>query len=61
MELTKEETKRIESECLAKLRERGFVPDEGTIVIKSGSLGIRTLGCVDFLSQCGYRIQWRSR
>ena len=59
MNLITEEADRIKSGCLSKLREIGTVPDDDVLVIDSGSLGIRKLGCVDFLSQCGYRVVWR--
>jgi len=59
MNLSKEETDRIKSKCLFELNKIGTVPDDDVLFIDSGSLGIRKLGCVDFLSQCGYRVVWR--
>lgn len=61
MDLTKEQINRIESDCLATLRERGCVPDGKTLAIVSGSLGIRQLGKVDFLANLGYNIIWRAK
>ncbi len=61
MELTRAEIDRIESECLQVLREQGIVPDGKIISPVSGSLGIRKLGKIDFLSNLGYTIIWRFR
>jgi hypothetical protein len=59
MDLSKEETEKIKSRCLFELNKIGTVPDDNLLFIYSGSLGIKKLGCVDFLSQCGYQIVWR--
>ncbi len=57
-ELTKEERARIEHEALGMLAAHGIVPQYHGIVIQSGTLGIRQLGLVDFLSSQGHRVRW---
>jgi Icc-related predicted phosphoesterase len=61
MELSKEEMKQIEHKCLHILRDEGITPVGEALVIESGSLGIRKLGCVDFLVKCGYYVRWHRR
>jgi len=58
MDLSKEEIHRIQMECFGVLASRGVRPDGNIIRIKRGSLGIRLLGKVDFLSQTGFWIYW---